>query len=201
MPPRCPRRCSARCGGRDCAGESPGGGCRRRCRESVPGGHHWVWQHGRAAGCSGWLVVALGWRRRRRRPSGAGCPEGALEVFRFSLVPTPWCAGRGSVRRGRHQGGGWAGRRLGWCGSGGGSAAGGRGVGGCAVWGGCLLFVAGACGPGGWPSPVSGVRLVSRPGAAYWSELYRGFDGEPTGEADLFRVETRTYGDQGWPRS
>jgi hypothetical protein len=24
-------------------------------------------------------------------------------------------------------------------------------------------------------------------------ELYRGFDGEPTGEADLFRVETLTY--------
>jgi hypothetical protein len=40
-----------------------------------------------------------------------------------------------------------------------------------------------------------GCRWVRRSGAGClpWSELYRGFDGEPTGEADLFRVKTRIY--------
>ncbi len=50
---------------------------------------------------------------------------------------------------------------------------------------------------------VVGCRWVRRSGAGclLCSELYRGFDGEPTGEANLFRVETRTYGQGVRPRS
>ena len=80
--------------------------------------------------------------------------------------------------------------------------------------------MSGPCGgsgpPGGWvggPPPwvvwfrgwggggAVGCRWVLRSGAGclLWSELYRGFDGEPTGKADLFRVETRTYTARFWP--
>jgi hypothetical protein len=54
-----------------------------------------------------------------------------------------------------------------------------------------LSGVVRGCGGGG----RLGVGRVRRSGAGCrpWSELYRGFDGEPAGVADLVRVETRTY--------